>query len=46
MILTPRPLEEQDLEATVLRVFLKVIDLVGGPKALPRGGASPGQEAS
>jgi probable regulatory domain-containing protein len=34
MVLTPRPVEERDLEATVLRVFLKVIDLVGGPKAL------------
>jgi len=34
MVLTPRPLDERDLEATVLRVFLKVIDLVGGPKAM------------
>lgn len=34
MVLTPRALDERDLEATVLRVFLKVIDLVGGPKAM------------
>ncbi len=31
MVLEPKG---ADLEATVLRVFLKVIDLVGGPKAL------------
>jgi probable regulatory domain-containing protein len=31
MVLEPKG---TDLEATVLRVFLKVIDLVGGPKAL------------
>ncbi|APD09667.1 MULTISPECIES: KaiC associated regulatory domain protein [Thermus] len=34
MILPPRSPNPKELEATVLRVFLKVIDLLGGPRAM------------